>query len=568
MASAWDDQAPVSTVFARLIPFNDKAKEAFHHIAIKLLAGEGQKNSDQSHIRRFMNIDLGAAVRRPRNQRQGHYELDFGNSPIDVGKGWCLGTGKIEAAEEFCDILLSDSDGDYNQKLTKKDARVKILFSPGPQAYLMQDYASGSLVLKSQSNAVKLVDQVHWQRGLYVICKHQSKLMIDALEYVLELETMPDAKFRQMLKRYKSDNNINAPDYPLTLCAPPSSTDVLVAGEHADLLFRGQKEYLIKNPIDEGATGQIYAGLDVSPRVYHVPRIAVAIKRFRRTLSNASAVEKDSDMARTIGSHPNICLLLVIIRPSQPTFETFSFDEVLFVYSPLASWTLETALKDDKYIDAATGVSLFSEFVNGLDWLHGNTIMHRDIKPANLTILSFEPSKVQLIDFGDAIQSLHVKEVMIGTVGWRAPEVWNNMDNNGRDVGYNEKIDIFGLGLCNYRLFRRIRARWWQDRLTKKELARMRKELDQLSVSTTLKELLSSCLNWNAKERPSSHHLKDALKTCLLEVEAETKTSKERDEEAGKWDEKMEQAKAASLKEEESGIQGSKTQGKGGHPWK
>ena len=75
--------------------------------------------------------------------------------------------------------------------------------------------------------------------------------------------------------------------------------------------------------------------------------------------------------------------------------------------------------------------------------------MHRDLNPSNIMISS--ENKIKIIDLGLAkttIQDQNVIYPVCGTPGYMAPEVINY----NKEVGYNEKADVFSVGLIIYKM--------------------------------------------------------------------------------------------------------------------
>lgn len=87
------------------------------------------------------------------------------------------------------------------------------------------------------------------------------------------------------------------------------------------------------------------------------------------------------------------------------------------------------------------------QMTSGLAYLHHNLIVHRDIKCENYLLKSRQRgSPIKLLDFGFACKAQPGQSIRerIGTPLYMAPEVQNGC--------YNEKCDIYGVGVCAFYL--------------------------------------------------------------------------------------------------------------------
>ncbi len=201
--------------------------------------------------------------------------------------------------------------------------------------------------------------------------------------------------------------------------------------------------------------------------------------------------------------------MLDIIDPndSDPSrgYASFGVDEVYFISSPLATCTVARIVLpglNQTYVSLKGRLAIFQQLLDGLEFLHRNDIMHRDIKPDNLAVVLPEPPTACFIDFGHATNATSAEDSDIGTPPWCAPEVWSLHD--GTIIKhYDNKIDIFSLGLSMYQLFC-LKTSWWRNRVLENTTARMKLELAELSMHDELRALLTRCIEWEPHHRPNA----------------------------------------------------------------
>jgi serine/threonine protein kinase len=145
------------------------------------------------------------------------------------------------------------------------------------------------------------------------------------------------------------------------------------------------------------------------------------------------------------------------------------------------------------------------QVVLALNYMHSQNMCHRDLKPENILLesKSDEDMQAKLCDFGfscffDPKEGLTLK---LGSPLYMAPELL-------QDSSYNEKVDIWSLGVITYMLLSGKnpfpgRNKNETTRLICQGEIDMKKPAFKL-VSDEAKDFVSKCLTRSVKDRPSA----------------------------------------------------------------
>ena len=150
--------------------------------------------------------------------------------------------------------------------------------------------------------------------------------------------------------------------------------------------------------------------------------------------------------------------------------------------------------------------TLLPQILSALDHLHTHNIIHRDVKLENITINS--NYIVKLCDFGVSINSICEHPVTkCGTEHYMSPEVslcplkHNRFENKDRsDLFYNNKVDIWSLGVIAYELLTGITP--YLD-----ASGEMTRVVFPKTMSDAACDFITACFHHDANLRPSSQQL-------------------------------------------------------------
>ncbi|BFU43565.1 protein kinase domain-containing protein [Krasilnikovia sp. MM14-A1004] len=196
--------------------------------------------------------------------------------------------------------------------------------------------------------------------------------------------------------------------------------------------------YLLVEPIGQGATGQVWRGVD---RATGAP---VAVKVLYEGLLHQPKLVSRFVQERTILlmlRHPNV----VRVR------DLFSVGETLALVMDLVpGGSLRDHLREHRTVAPAEAARLTAQVAGALAEAHELGVVHRDLKPDNILLESEDGRlRTRLTDFGIArmltTPSLTMPHAVVGTPHYMAPESFQK-------VPATPAADVYALGVLLYEL--------------------------------------------------------------------------------------------------------------------
>ena len=191
--------------------------------------------------------------------------------------------------------------------------------------------------------------------------------------------------------------------------------------------------YKIISKIASGGMANVFLAQDTTTNT------KVAIKILKEEVSAKEKIlERFTQEGLLNLNHPNIVKILDAgVHENTP----------YIVMEYIEGRDLEALIKDKKRLSVHEALSIFSQLLSALSYVHSFGIIHRDIKPKN--ILIDKSGKVKLTDFGIA-KSLysHVKTSTGGYLGAPAYSSPEQMDG----LALDNRSDIYSLGITLYEM--------------------------------------------------------------------------------------------------------------------
>lgn len=174
-------------------------------------------------------------------------------------------------------------------------------------------------------------------------------------------------------------------------------------------------------------------------------------------------------------------------------------------------------------LDAKTAMGYFGQICEGLLFLHCQcepAVIHREITPSNILL---KGNEIRLSGFWEARETLNMSASQdLGTPEYLAPEI--SSVPGDRKIKYNEKTDIWALGVLLYRMLSKNQHPFLEGVQSYGDALRKREPDFSLIPNETVKEILRRCLEKEPKNRAD---IGEVLKLLKEEVDLHKGEKKE-----------------------------------------
>ncbi len=213
--------------------------------------------------------------------------------------------------------------------------------------------------------------------------------------------------------------------------------------------------YVVGNPIGVGGFGITYKCLDLqiggvcAVKEYLPANISGRNRPEHNIFVQDGYIERFNQMMKSFANEASLLQTLHHKNVITSYDSFFENNTAYYVMEYCDGIDLRRYTKNfTKKLDANEGLSILTQVMNGLEYVHSKGILHRDIKPDNIYITSNQT--VKILDFGSARNEMeqYKKELSaIITVGYAPIEQYG-----GRGV-QGHYTDIYALGATFYHLF-------------------------------------------------------------------------------------------------------------------
>ncbi|KAM0123459.1 hypothetical protein ACHAO1_011288 [Botrytis cinerea] len=484
------DTIEVNGDFARLIPQNRLAQEAFNEVVLNMK----DVNADfSSHAAKFIHVDdlrseelvsfsesdsSNTGTNTGVSLWTGFYRLNLNLLPGKPLLGWIIGTGRDIRPADFV--------------ICKQGAH----HVHGRHARLTYHEVSGALLIQSDKRLIIIDGKDNIVNDKKALLDKKTGITIGDLSYVFEYTNLNKRIYFDQLNRLRQQLH-NASNLPSFLDPTPSAKDFVL------------NDYLIKDAFAQGSTCSVHIAIHRTFGKYLVA------KKVHRNNRNQQRIKAEVEILKSFEPHPRICQLQEVIYPGkdQSVNHVEVVDEVYMMFSSVAEENLGNIIKSGTTLPDQVRITIFQQCISGVVFIHQQGVMHRDLKPANIGLLSIDPPKAILLDFGVATRESESNDHYAGTIPYLAPEIIALKNGTARRF-YNKSADIWSLGVTAFQLIYGELRIWTQinKKVYEQLHSRLTSTLGDDKKIGNFKQLAAKMMKWESGDRiTASQALKDQL---------------------------------------------------------
>ncbi|KGQ12816.1 Serine/threonine-protein kinase ark1 [Beauveria bassiana D1-5] len=324
-------------------------------------------------------------------------------------------TRTLEARFERMSVMDENESGYSKTKVTPTTTQVPHgnsrtnLFKVALQSHAASNPVSASVTLPSQAVNRKLVHQQQ---------HHASP-------------QSPPAPTRKALP---SSSSVRSSEESAAGTAEDKAAAMLIAHQPMQPKQFHLGMFEIGRPLGKGKFGRVYLGRE------RTSGFICALKVLHKNELRNGGVERQVRREIEIQSnlrHPNVLQMYGHFHDSKRVFLILEFAGKGELYKHLRKENRFAEWKAAQYI---------AQMTSALRYLHRKHVIHRDIKPEN--ILVGIHGELKISDFGWSVHAPNNRrKTMCGTLDYLPPEM---LRPGGTDNFYNEKVDLWSLGVLTY----------------------------------------------------------------------------------------------------------------------
>ena len=220
------------------------------------------------------------------------------------------------------------------------------------------------------------------------------------------------------------------------------------------------KNYTINNEIGKGSFSKVYSGISKKTgekvAVKRINKRFITEKQYKKYLNNEIFILNNVN-------NPYIIKLLEVIMGSNYLY---------LVFEDCNGGSLEDCLRSYRILHNGQPFTqeivqhIMKQIMTGMIYLHSRKILHRDIKLENILVkfkneedkknVNMLNSEIKIIDFGFAryLKGDKLAKSVVGSPLFADPKIVQKLArvDNDDEFGYDEKADIWSLGMVMYEL--------------------------------------------------------------------------------------------------------------------